>query len=118
MIYTSYFANLRNIKEDIVQVAICAICPYWYEGLTYLKLAPTPEMLFAYKRSNNEEIYTDTYTTNILGKLDAKEIEKELMEKSGGKDVVLLCYEKPSSFCHRNLVRNWLNDNGVRCEEY
>ena len=27
------------------------------------------------------------------------------------------CYEKPSDFCHRHLVADWLNKNGVECKE-
>ena len=29
---------------------------------------------------------------------------------SGGLDkVILLCYEKPTDFCHRHLVADWIN---------
>ena len=32
-------------------------------------------------------------------------------------DFALVCYEKPSDFCHRHLVADWLNKNGYDCEE-
>lgn len=35
-----------------------------------------------------------------------------------GKEICLICYEKPSDFCHRHLVADWLNKNGVKCKEY
>ena len=28
-------------------------------------------------------------------------------------DIVLLCYEKPDEFCHRHLVAEWFNRNGI-----
>ena len=27
------------------------------------------------------------------------------------KDIALCCYEKPTDFCHRHLVAEWLNNN-------
>ena len=32
--------------------------------------------------------------------------------------IALICYEKPTDFCHRHLVADWLNNNGIKCEEY
>ena len=32
--------------------------------------------------------------------------------------IVLICYEKPDDFCHRHLVANWFNENGVNCKEW
>lgn len=36
----------------------------------------------------------------------------------GENDIALICYEKPSDFCHRHLVSEWLNQNGFKCEEW
>jgi uncharacterized protein (DUF488 family) len=32
--------------------------------------------------------------------------------------VILICYEKPSDFCHRHLVAKWFIENGINCEEF
>ena len=32
--------------------------------------------------------------------------------------IALICYEKPTDFCHRHLVADWLNKNGIECEEW
>ncbi len=40
MIYTTYFAQLRNLPENIIPVSICGKVPNWYKGLQYKKLAP------------------------------------------------------------------------------
>lgn len=55
MIYTSYFANLRNIPSDIVHISICGKAPDWYSGLQYKKLAPKWKFFKVYKETGNEE---------------------------------------------------------------
>ena len=32
--------------------------------------------------------------------------------------IALVCYEKPSDFCHRHLVADWFNKNGIECKEF
>ena len=64
MIYTSYFAQIRNLPNNIIPIAICGGIPQWYSGLWYKKLTP--------------------------------------------KYKFFICYEKPSDFCHRHLVADWM----------
>ena len=118
MIYTSYFAKLKQIDKDITPIAICAEIPPWFQGFSYRRLAPTWTMLSEYKRTNNQYMYEFLYRRNILGMLNAKQVEEDLMRMSGGKDVVLLCYENPQAFCHRHLVRDWFREHDILCEEY
>ena len=120
-IYTSYFANLKKISKELIPIAICGKSPEWYKGIEYKKLAPKYDFFMEWKQSsapNKNEIYTKQFGKQVLDKLSIENVLKDLSEKSNGKDVVLLCYEKPSDFCHRHLVCEWLNDNGVECSEY
>lgn len=32
--------------------------------------------------------------------------------------IALVCYEKPTDFCHRHLVAEWLCKNGFECHEW
>ena len=33
--------------------------------------------------------------------------------------IALVCYEKPSDFCHRHLVAKWINENtNIEVREY
>ena len=42
-----------------------------------------------------------------------------ICEKAGlDKDIVLLCYERPTDFCHRHLVSAWFREHGIECKEY
>lgn len=42
----------------------------------------------------------------------------DLTEDMAGKKICLICFEKPTDFCHRHLVADWLTKNGFQCEEY
>ena len=33
-------------------------------------------------------------------------------------EFALICYEKPSDFCHRHLVSEWLKERGFDIEEW
>lgn len=118
MIYTSYFAVLRKLPETIVPIAICAKSPEWYDGYTYTKLAPSYSIFKEYKDCGNKDLYTTRFKDEILSNLDPLRVVSELYLLSNGNDVTLLCYEKPTDFCHRHLVANWLRDNSYQCQEF
>jgi uncharacterized protein YeaO (DUF488 family) len=117
-IYTSYFAQSGKIPSNYVKVAICGKAPDWYKGVSYKKLAPTYDILMQYKETKDTARYQFRYRTEVLSKLNEKEVVDELTALANGADgVVLLCYEKPTDFCHRNIVSSWLSTAGYRCQE-
>ena len=108
-IYTSYFAMLRRIPDNIVPISICLKAPYWYKGIQYKTLAPTGDIFSQHKANPNEDLYTTRFNHEVLGVLDREQVVREIERLGDGNDVVLLCYEKSTSFCHRHLVAAWLN---------
>ena len=58
-----------------------------------------------------EEQYTEVFKKENLSHLDVHFFGKLY------QNCVLLCYEKLSSFCHRQIVSQWFNDNGYECKE-
>lgn len=123
MIYTSYFAKLKSLPDNIIPVSICAKAPNWYTGLQYKKLAPSYDLLMKWKETHNECYYVERFTKEVLDNLNAVDVILDLSRmvysfNIGEDDICLLCYEKPSDFCHRHLVADWLNKNGFHCEEY
>lgn len=115
-IYTSYFANIKNLPDDVVAVAICAHTPKGYQGLHYPRLAPSIDLLYHYKVNGDEVAYTKEYN-EYLQYLDIQKVVADLEHISGGYNVALICYEKPEDFCHRHLVADWLTKNGYPTEE-
>ena len=120
MIYTSYFANLRNIPEDITPVAICRFMPSGWYGARSYALTPTLKALRDYQETGDEELFRKRYFEN-LNSLDPHVMARvlEMMNPDVcGNGIVLVCYEGPGKFCHRHLVAEWLNENGIECKEW
>lgn len=118
MIYTSYFAKLRNLPEDIVPVAICGGVPKWYKGKVYKVLAPEFNSFRTFKVTGDADTFSHDYNQLVLAKLNADSVVKELEELTGSKDICLVCFEKSDDFCHRHLVADWLIRSGYNCYEY
>lgn len=117
-IYTGYFARMKDYPKDVVPIAICAKTPDWYTGLYYPKLAPSYDILMAYKNHVIDwATYTKRFNNEILSYLDAQRVVRALAILSGGQDIVLLCYERDENLCHRSLVAKWLREFGYEVEE-
>lgn len=117
---TGYFAKLKQyVAAGYVPVSIARYTPKWYTGLTYAKLAPPEALLRFWKQSaktSYEECQFSDYFKSHVARLDKSEVLEDLQKLSDvpSGNIILLCYEKPSDFCHRHLVAEWLGD----CEEF
>ena len=123
-IYTSYFAKMKSLPDNVVPIAICGGLPKWYEGLSYKKLAPKYGFWKEWKDNHEKDeeywknYYILHYNQEVLSVLNPNVLYSDFLNLSGGKDVVLLCYEKPGDFCHRHLVAEWFSKYGYKTEEF
>ena len=125
MIYTSYFANLKKLPKDIIPISICGKAPTWYTGLQYKKLAPKYGFFMEWKENHDNDFYIEHFRKEVLNTLDVANVVKDLLVMVGNykglnyfPEIALICYEKPSDFCHRHLVADWLNSNRVAVKEF
>lgn len=119
MIYTSYFAKLKQLeKNNIIPISICGKAPDWYKKLHYKKLAPKYDFFMKWKETHDNDYYIKHFQLEVLNGLSAEKVYEELNRLSHNQSFALICYEKPSDFCHRHLVSEWLNKNGYICEEW
>lgn len=108
MIYTSYFAKIRKMPENVVPVSISQWPPKGYSGLQCKDLAPTKDILMEYKdsdennkvkdlanplerrdkeianpfeQSEKESRYNERYINEVLGKLDLKQVLSNLQKQ-------------------------------------
>ena len=135
MIYTSYFGNLRNINGPYEVVSICLQPPKWFMGVNIRDLAPRSFDFREYKKNGDEQRMKESYLQNVLQLLGpevilakiflalsdkAQEIlaqEGDYWYKSPDFHVVLLCYEKPTGFCHRFVLSEYLNKYDIPVTE-
>jgi len=120
MIYTTYFAKLKSLPKDVLPISICGKAPTWYTGLQYKKLAPKYDFFMEWKQNHDNDYYIKCFNEQVLDKLNLLTVLRELIDMMNGeyKHIALVCYEKPTDFCHRHLVAEWLRKNDMKCEEY
>jgi len=114
---TSYFAQAGFLHKDRELVSISRVTPDWFTAsfptsIIALELAPSMELLLAYKNDEiSEKDYEIRYRDETLSLLDPKEIAEKY------KNSVFLCYEKTGDFCHRRILASWLEESGYTCLE-
>lgn len=106
-IYTGYFAKIKQYKNaGLVTISIARFNKY-YTGPSLKLLAPSADII-----KDPEIIYKPKYEEQ-LKKLSKQGILEEINKLSKGMDCILLCYEKPSDFCHRQIVAKWLGNKCI-----
>lgn len=106
-IYTSYFANLKNIPENSVVVSIARSQPQGMNLPEFKAFAPSAELLLAYKQGKvTNEGYEAQYLAQLKALPNLSEIEEHLAQytKDQDKNLVFLCWESKGKFCHRHLL--------------
>jgi uncharacterized phage-like protein YoqJ len=118
MIYTSYFAKLKNIPDEMIPISIAGKAPTGYIGLAYTALAPKISFFREWKKNQDNNYYIEHFNQEVLELLNPHKVVSDLYKMSKGKDIVLSCYEKVGDFCHRNLVAEWLRSAGYEVVEW
>ena len=136
-LYTSYYANMKNIPANYLMVGISQYCPEWLKDDTpdnfiWTKgnfLAPGKDLVNDMKSGKiDQKTFTERYTNKFYDMFrkssEFKSVEQwhQAMDEEFSdkyEAIVFLCYEKPSEFCHRHILREILNYNHhLRTEEY
>lgn len=129
-IFTSYFSNIPEVLEecpDAFFVSIAGKTPEWFTGAKYCKLAPKASWWNEWHSKFSEHLdsdestewYREKYIGTVLDMTCPGIVVKDLMDISNNaKTVVLLCYERPEHFCHRQIVAFWLDIHGIECKEW
>lgn len=135
MIYTTYFANLKNLNRyTSCPIAICGKSPASYHGLEYKKLAPKYWFFKEWKKTHDNDFYIKYFNEEVLNQTslaavmeDLRQLLNNIYNLDIGKvnkwwehvpfDIYLVCYEKPGDFCHRHLVADWMIKGGINVQE-
>ena len=128
MIYTTYLSTLKNLPND--EKTKKYLITRWKPRNTIdvkkynlewaPQLAPTELTLAKYKDGSIDwkeyrQRYIDESFSNPLFIDGLKEI---VDYNDKGYDIFLICYEKDDSTCHRSILKEILQINNYKCEEY
>lgn len=122
-LHTSYFANIRRLVKqpehvNTLYVSIARYNPQWAGEMLNCKLLAPSAFLLASMRADmiSQQDYTDLYNEEISDEDVQLSFEKMLsaiarLSVHQGKltqRIVMLCYEKPTEFCHRHVLAQLL----------
>lgn len=112
--YTSYYANRAVYGRDAIIVPVSNSYPKGLVpgGTMPSCIPPWKGIVVPYKDGLiSKEEYRIRYISFLNG--NKENIIREytmLKNRSEGKDIILLCYEKDGDFCHRHILAKWLSE--------
>ena len=107
ILYTSYFANYKNVSPDIQCVSIAnskpssIVIPKWAEVVpnwTYVQYFKNGQISF--------ELFSSMYLNYLINLRYSYDFMNYLEHFKS--DVCLLCYEKEINQCHRKILAEFL----------
>ena len=119
---TSYFAKFSHLpkeeKSRFMPILISVNLPKWFLNseeyyLEYKPFAPSRNNVFNLKNDYmSQEDFINDYLDKLKG-LDMEQILEDIYDLEGITDseIIFLCYEKSDDFCHRHILREYLNEN-------
>ena len=122
MIYTSYFSKIPDlVKVNIEPIIITSYYPPFIPERSLRHwdwLAPKWDAVAKHKHHDiGDEEYIEEYN-KVLASIPTDKLSYLASYARVGQDIGLLCYESPNKFCHRHLLREWLNKQGIYSIEY
>lgn len=118
-VYTSNYAKARSLdSHKFFVVGISRFVPRDFGGYRCLDFAPSSRLLSDYKAGLSESEYTERYIKSLGRPSFVHSVFEQLARLACGRDLVLCCFERPESFCHRHLLSDYVfNHFGYRIEE-
>ena len=117
-LYTSFWSNPLLGDVDATKVSVSRGQPRYKLPFRYRmapELAPSREAFAITDEDEFGKVYRrqldELGIDAILGKLSA------ISTRDGGRPLILLCYERPGEFCHRQVLRDWLRWRNIPIRE-
>ena len=128
MIYTTYLSNLKNLPND--EKTKKYLITRWkprntidtkkYDLTWAPNLAPTELTLSQYtdESINWKEFRERFINESFDNRLFVDGLSEIIELNNEGYDIFLICYEKDDKVCHRSILKEILEFNNQKCEEY
>lgn len=115
---TNYTKASRLSNKHYLKVSISLIRPREYNGMHIQSLAPKKQLLDDYHNGLSPEEYEVRYREQINKLNDIHSLFEIMAKQAKGRDILLLCYEKKSAFCHRHILSDIIFERyGYRIQE-
>lgn len=119
MLFTTYISNIKNIPEEYHKNVI--IIARYFKSDKFKKdtrLSPPDWLLKAYKSHDIDwEKFEYEFKKYMLKGETLTAMRQLYAAVKSGKDIILACYEKDDSVCHRRLIREYLSQ-WIKTKEY
>jgi uncharacterized protein YeaO (DUF488 family) len=115
-IYTGYFARERQYPIELTRISIARWDP---RGVSFQRigiLAPSADLLEWWKTTKQDEACEVIYTERFIEELKPVWANALRAIESIQNDVILLCYERRESFCHRHIVADLLRKESLNVQ--
>ena len=112
-IYTGYCARVRDYPSNALLVGVMRFPPEWWKSINAKSLAPSADLLRSYQ---SKQIDTYIFKQKFLEELRERGLAADKVREAFelitvDRDVILCCYERPTDFCHRHILAEWLGGN-------
>lgn len=116
MLYTTYLAKIDDIDDSIPKLIITRFPPTWIKNKKSKRiviakpLSPSKKILFDYKNNDNWDMYVKRFMKQIKTNPTKRYIKDVVSYLKKDNDLVLLCFEKDYTKCHRYLLVKYIKE--------
>ena len=112
-IYTSYFGNYKNIPQEFQCLSIANTKPQGLFIPTWKEVVPKWSIVKSFKANEiSYELFEQMYLYQLFNTYQVNDIQKIAKLRNYleymNADIVLLCWEKDASHCHRLILVKFL----------
>ena len=116
-LFTSYYGSrsLDRQRHFLVRISNSSPKAFTVDAVLQDAVPDWDTIVKPYKEGNLDNAsYHKLYRQQLESKAFSILLSlTDIAKASGGKDIVLLCYEKPGEFCHRRIFSKWLEEQAA-----
>lgn len=123
MLFTTYAANHKKLtnkqKNSTILIARGLDQEKFSPSVKDIRLAPSSELLKARKYGGMDfETFEEKFLIQLTETSSFKALRELYIRIKNGEDIILCCYEKDNSICHRRIIAEYLErEGGIKWQE-
>lgn len=118
-LYSTYISNIKNLTDE-EQSKVLNIARFFRSDKFRkdIRLSPSNELLKMYKAGiiDWDEFETE-FKIQMSGGLTLIALRELYKRLKSGEDIILVCYEKDYTYCHRRLIGEFMMQYDIEYHE-